>query len=219
MKRTLLVLTGIALLLVSLAIGYGVYGYFDGRNDGESLRARADALVAAQRGSAGLGPGRIEYLLTVEDPGFARHDGVDFSTDGAGMTTLTQSLGKRLGFERFRPGIHKIRLIGYAMGLEESLSKEQIVALYLDTAEMGRGPNGWMTGFYEASQAIYRRSPAQLADREFLSLVAVMIAPRRFDLRRPDAALDLRVGRIERLVRGECRPTGQRDVWLEGCAV
>jgi membrane peptidoglycan carboxypeptidase len=134
------------------------------------------------------------------------------------MNTLTQSLGKKLGFERFHPGINKIRLIGYAMGLEQTLTKEQIVALFLDRAEMGRGPRGWMTGFYEASEAIYRRPPAALTDREFFSLVAVMIAPRRFDLSRPDVRLRQRVDRIERLTQGLCQPSGVRDVWLNGCA-
>lgn len=74
----------------------------------------------------------------MEDPGFAEHDGVDFSTPGAGLTTITQSAAKRLAFETFRPGIGKIRQTGYAMGLESRLSKDQILALWLDTLEMGR---------------------------------------------------------------------------------
>ncbi|MDP8912939.1 MAG: transglycosylase domain-containing protein [Pseudomonadota bacterium] len=182
------------------------------------MAPRADRLLAQGRGAAGLGPGRIEQLLRVEDPGFEQHSGIDFSTSGAGLTTLTQGVGKRVGFAHFRPGVRKIRLIGYAMGLERSLTKAQIIALWLDTVGMGRGPNGWMTGFYEASRSIYGRPPHLLTEAEFLSLVAVPLAPATFDLQRRNDALQTRVARIQRLVRGQCQPTGLRDVWLEGCA-
>ncbi|PCD76014.1 hypothetical protein CLN94_11020 [Pseudothioclava arenosa] len=36
---------------------------------------------------------------------------------------------------------------GYALGLERSLRKGLILALWLDALEMGRGPDGWMIGF------------------------------------------------------------------------
>ncbi len=204
--------------IVAAALTYTADGYFDAQRDARLLAPRADRLIAEGRGAAGLGHGRIEQLLLVDDPNFGRHSGIDFSTSGAGLTTLTQELGKSLGFTRFRPGVNKIRLIGYAMGLERRLTKAQIIALYLDEVGMGRGPNGWMTGFYEASRSIYGRPPHLLTEGEFLSLVAVPIAPRMFDLQRGNDALRSRVARIQRLVGGQCQPTGLRDVWLEGCA-
>jgi membrane peptidoglycan carboxypeptidase len=146
------------------------------------------------------------------------HNGVDLSTPGSGLTTLTQSVGKRVGFASFRPGIRKVRLVGYAMGLESKLSKQQILALYLDTVWMGPGPNKPMAGFFEASRAIYGRPPAALADKEFLSLVAVAIAPRKYSLIARSPEFDERVARIARLVAKKCKPTGLRDVWLDGCA-
>ncbi|PRD45425.1 glycosyl transferase [Phyllobacterium phragmitis] len=155
--------------------------------------------------------------MTVEDPNFANHSGVDFSTSGAGATTITQSASKRLAFEKFQPGVGKIRQTGYAMGLESRLSKDQILALWLETLEMGEGPEGWMTGFYKASSAIYGRPPAELSNSEFIRLVAVLIAPGSYKLRENDTALNERVGRIERLVAGTCAPEGLSDVWLEGC--
>lgn len=209
------------LTLGLVAIGllaYGLDGYFDARSDAAVLAPRAVRLMTAQRGPADLGRGRVEQLLLVEDPGFLRHRGVDLSTPGSGLTTLTQSVGKRLGFEAFRPGVRKVRLIGYAMGLESRLTKPQILALYLDTVWMGLGPHGPMVGFFNASQQVYGRPPAALSEHEFLSLVAVPIAPRRFSLVKRNPEFDERIARIEKLVRKQCEPDGLRDVWLKGCA-
>jgi membrane peptidoglycan carboxypeptidase len=101
--------------------------------------------------------------------------------------------------------------------LETRLTKEQIIALWLDTVEMGRGPAGWMTGFFEASQAIYGRTPVELSRPQFIHLVAVLIAPASYSLTNADAKLDERARRIERLVAFECTPSGNSDVWLDGC--
>lgn len=211
----------VLLLVFGLVAGLGGY-YADGRSDAiedaRPLARLADRLIDHGEGGAGLGPGREAILLAVEDPAFAAHGGIDLETPGAGLTTVTQSLAKRLAFEHFAPGISKIRQSAYATGLETQLAKPQILALWLETVEMGRGPRGWITGFYEASKTIYHRPPAWLTDDEFLRLVAVVIAPARYRLDGPDPALDARVARIRRLVAGQCRPHGNRDVWLEGCA-
>jgi hypothetical protein len=204
-------------LLLLVLIGYGGKGSLDALSDSGDLRVRADALIARGQGGAALGSGHLATLLTVQDPAFYRHAGIDFSTPGAGATTITQSLAKRLAFDRFRPGIGKIRQTGYALGLERRLSKKQILALWLDTLEMGQGPNGWMTGFYKAASAIYGRSPAELTQDEFIRLVAVLIAPATYDLQSGGGALEERVERIERLVAGVCAPSSHGDVWLEGC--
>lgn len=204
-------------LLIIAAVAYGGKGYWDALSDAPQLRQRADELISQGRGGASLGAEHLAILMKVEDPNFANHSGVDFSTSGAGATTITQSASKRLAFEKFQPGIGKIRQTGYAMGLESRLSKDQILALWLDTLEMGEGPGGWMTGFHTASSAIYERPPVELSNSEFIRLVAVLIAPGSYKLRENDTALNERVGRIERLVAGTCAPEGLSDVWLEGC--
>ena len=218
MTKLLKIVAGVLVVALLAAFLYGANGYVDALDASEELAARADRLIAENRGASGLGPERMEQLLQVQDPGFWIHAGIDLMTPGAGITTVTQSLAKRVGFEDFRPGLRKIRQSGYALGLERRLSKRQIIALFLDTVEMGRGPNGWMTGFYDAGEAVFGRSVARLDDRKFLSLVAVMISPARFDLRLNDPALAERVGRIERLISGRCTPNGLSDVWLEDCA-
>lgn len=210
---------GVLVLVAFIGIAaYGAKGYRDALSDADGLRARADELIAQGRGGAALGAPYLAIVLAVEDPNFAGHGGLDFSTAGAGATTITQSASKRLAFEKFRPGIGKIRQTGYALGLERELSKDQILALWLDTLEMGSGPDGWMVGFFTASDKVFGRMPAQLNEAEFIRLVAVLIAPASYDLRNGDPELEERAGRIKRLVSGQCAPQGHGDVWLEGCA-
>lgn len=189
----------------------------DALSDADELRARANELITQGRGGGSLGANHLTILLAVEDPNFFEHSGVDFSTPGAGMTTITQSVSKRLAFDEFRPGFAKIRQTAYALGLENRLSKEQILALWLATLEMGNGPNGWMIGFHTASSLIYEKPPTELTDIEFIRLAAVLIAPASYDLTQNDTRLNERTMRIQRLLAGECAPASFRDVWLEGC--
>ncbi|WP_082817861.1 transglycosylase domain-containing protein [Thalassospira sp. MCCC 1A02491] len=198
-------------------VGYGGSGWLDARSDSEVLALQADNLIADGFGPEALGSERLKWLLAIEDPDFYGHNGIDVFTAGAGKTTLTQSLAKRLAFDDFRPGIGKIRQTGYALGLEQELTKEQILSLFLKTAEMGNGPNGWMVGFFEASQVLYGYAPGSITRDEFLRLVAVLIAPSRLHLLKPNDELIDRVERIDKLLRNECSPKANKDVWLSEC--
>ncbi len=210
--------TSIALVVLILScVAYAVVGYFDAISDAEVLRQRADDLIAGKYSGESLGEERLHQLLLVQDPAFFEHSGVDFTTPGAGLTTISQSVSKRLAFTTFKPGIGKIRQTGYALGLESVLGKDQILALWLDTLEMGEGPHGWMTGFHKSSDEIYGKAPNHLSDEEFYKLLAVLIAPGKFNLMGDDPALSERVRRVSRLVAHACVPESNGDVWLEGC--
>ena len=162
---------------------------------------------------------RIRMLLAVEDPGFFGHRGIDFATPGQGMTTLTQSLAKILYFERFEPGFAKIELMLVARySLDPSADKNAQLEIFLNRARFGRQGGRPIVGFAAAARAFYGRELAALTDREYLSLVAMLIAPRDFDpVRRPAASAE-RVRRIEALLAGRCRPRGLREVHYEDCA-
>ncbi|MGI3127431.1 transglycosylase domain-containing protein [Nitratireductor sp. PBL-C9] len=217
MKKILKTASTLILAIFAAALAYGGWGYLDAIKDADALKLRADALIAENRGGQSLGDARLQQLLQVQDPNFQGHSGVDMITPGAGVTTITQSAAKRLAFEAFKPGIGKIRQTGYALGLESELTKEQILALWLDTLEMGKGPDGWVTGFHRASEKVFGKAPSDLQETEFLSLVAVLIAPGKYRLGTDDPALAERVERIARLVSGSCSPLDNGDVWLEGC--
>ena len=218
-RNVLILAASIFVAALLIAAAYAATGYFDALSDAPSLAIRADSLIAAHRGPADLTPPKLDEFLRVDDPNFWNHRGIDLATPGSGMTSITQSLAKRLAFVDFKPGYRKLRQSAYAIGLERRLSKQQILALALDTAELGRGPHGWMHGMFATSMQVYGKPPAALDDRQWLHLVAVLVAPRRFDLLAADPALEDRVARLQRLLAGRCRPSGKRDVWLEGCRV
>lgn len=200
-------------------LGYGLFGYGSAALDSEKLQRRAQTLISERKGAYALGPNRLELLLNVEDPGFFSHSGVDFNSKGAGATTLTQSLAKRLAFNKFRPGIGKIKQTTYAMSLEQRLTKNEILALFFESVPMGRGPDGWTTGFFNASHAFYGGPPSKISDNEYIELISVMIAPSRLNYITRNEEFESRLLRITRLNNGECEPLSHRDVWLEGCKI
>lgn len=217
MKKLLKFGALVVVLALIAAGGYGAKGYYDATSASDLLRDRADKLIANDRGGDALGAQKLGQLLLVQDPTFRSHSGVDHSAPGAGVTTITQSVSKRLAFEKFTPGLGKIRQTGYALGLEGTLSKDQILALWLDTLEMGNGPEGWMTGFHTASEAIYSQPPASLTDEQYFRLLAVLIAPGKYNLLSNDDDLSDRVKRIAKRIAGDCSPIDNSDVWLDGC--
>jgi monofunctional glycosyltransferase len=208
----------ISLLIVGLAL-YGTIGWYDARSDAQMLRNEAQSLVAKGLGSYALGKDNRGLLLLVEDPTFETNNGTDFSTPGAGQTTITQSLSKRLAFDKFTPGIRKIRQTGYAIGLSQSLSKDDVLTLVI--AKVGfRGADGeWTYGFDNAGRRFFGKPLAKLDRAQFMLLLATIIAPAELTPDAPNAKLKERVLRIDRLASRKCKPSSHNDVWLEGCKV
>lgn len=206
----------IGLIILALA-AYTGKGWYDARADAPKLRERAKELSAQGLGADALGPEKRVLLLKVEDPSFDRNNGTDFSSPGAGKTTITQSLSKRLAFEKFKPGIRKLRQTGYAIGLSQTLSKEEVLTLFLAESSF-RGSDGrWTKSFDAASRHFFGKSLAVLDNKSFALMVATGIAPVEFALDKPNTKLLERAVRIERLVNGKCKPSSHDDVWLEGC--
>ncbi len=166
---------------------------------------------------ADLGPQKQRIWLTVEDPAFFTHNGVDFRSPGAGLTTISQSLAKRLYFDPFKPGFAKLEqsLIAIRV-INARIAKEVQLAAALDLFWFGRGDQGALIGFDAAAQHHFGRGVTQISDGEFTQLVAMLIGPNAVPM--GSEALAERVARIERLLTQACTPTDWRDVWLEGCA-
>jgi membrane peptidoglycan carboxypeptidase len=193
---------------VTVAEGYLRASDIVGRN----LASRPAVLRADS-----LSPEQLTILLTVEDPAFFRHHGLDFHTPGAGMTTIAQGLVKFLYFESFYPGIAKCQQSLLAVGFDARIDKKTQLAILLNSGYMGQYRGREVHGFDEAAHAYFGRSFAQLTRGQYIALVAMCVGPNEFSVAsHPQRNAD-RVARIERLLRGECRPTGWLDVYYKAC--
>lgn len=214
--RTALLL--LALPVASLAV-YESWRVAVARADTPALIA--DALKHADPEIFRIPKARIDMLLAVEDPTFWTNDGTDFTSKGAGATTLTQGLGKQIYFpDGFAPGFAKLELMLDAKyALTRQASKTDILHAFLARAWMGRDARGsTVYGFADAARRFHGKQLSALSDEEFLSLVALLYAPAEMNPLRQPAANALRVARIQKLLAKRCTPLGVTDVVLEGCA-
>lgn len=164
-----------------------------------------------------LPEGWLDQLLQVEDPAFMTHVGVDFSTAGAGMTTLTQGLVKIHYFEQFRPGLAKYKQTILALVMDSRLTKRQQLLLFLNTARLGHRNGEPVRGFNQAARVWFDRPFEELSNEQYLMLVAMLVGPARYNPGDGVVALTDRVHRIRRLLAGQCKPAGLMDVYYENC--
>ncbi|MBN1950990.1 MAG: transglycosylase domain-containing protein [Bacteroidales bacterium] len=188
---------------------------------GKTEKMVAEALASEQctLDIAGISQERIAMLLSVEDPNFYQHKGVDFKTPGAGYTTISQGLVKLFYFKKFKPGIAKIRQTFIARyRFDSRVSKHDQLWLFFNYAYLGNDDSGAeIRGFDEASGYYFKTDFFSLTRDEYLALVAMLINPNQF---RPDKFPEKnaeRVSRIRELLAGNCVPTDFRDCCFENC--
>lgn len=164
---------------------------------------------------------RLQWYLQVEDPNFYGHHGVDWVTPGAGYTTITQGVVKRLFYsEGFTPGFlrwRKLQQTVIAVAFNARVPKNEQLRLELNLGYMGTHNGRAVYGFSQASREFFGKDVRELSDDEFLALVAVFTGPDRFSPVTHAAENKERVERIRRLLNGRCRPISVADVEYVGC--
>jgi monofunctional biosynthetic peptidoglycan transglycosylase len=149
-------------------------------------------------------------VIYAEDYNFYRHDGIDWraiehavSADwnkgamSVGGSTITQQLAKNLYLSPRRSVIRKLRELLIAFALEDHLTKQRILELYLNVVEWGDGVFG-----AEAAARRWFHHPAQsLTPAEAVRLAIALPNPtaRAPDVR--DAELTRKAVRLLRLLR------------------
>ena len=132
----------------------------------------------------------VNTLKATEDIRFENHSGIDirgllralFKLGGAGGgSTLTQQLAKNL-FPReemnlFSFIIRKIKEWIIAVKLERSYTKQEILAMYLNTVEFGSNA----FGIRSASNTFFKKEPIDLNIEESALLVGLLQAPTRYN--------------------------------------
>ncbi|MFI3294973.1 MAG: transglycosylase domain-containing protein, partial [Rikenellaceae bacterium] len=167
-----------------------------------------------------LSPYLVQALVATEDSRFYNHSGIDFiglsrvafktlllSQGQGGGSTISQQLAKNL-YPRDTSSSGKIGRIGKlvisklkewitATMLEYNYTKEEIVAMYLNT--MAYGSNSY--GIKSAARTFFNKLPSELTVDESALLVGVVNAPTRYSpVRNPKNALSRRntvLGRME----------------------
>ncbi len=141
-------------------------------------------------------PRYLKMLMAFEDRRFYGHNGVDplaFVRSGiqvfrkgritSGGSTLTMQVARLLQGRHEKTGAGKFRQIVRAVQIEERLSKEEILRLYLLLAPFG----GNLEGVRGASLAYFGKEPRRLSVSEAALLVAMPQSPesRRLDRNSP----------------------------------
>ena len=214
--RTILWLSGASALALIAAAGYYANEVRVARAATPSLVSESWKRFGVQLKLADLSKERQAMLLAIEDPAFIRHHGVDLETPGAGMTTITQGLVKLIYFPNgFKQGIAKVRQTLIAQyALDSLVSKNDQLQLILNICYLGSKNGQPVHGYAAAAQAYFGKSFAELTDEEFLSLVAMHIAPDNLKPGTPENTQ--RVQRIHAYLAGKYQPASLLDVDYNG---
>jgi monofunctional biosynthetic peptidoglycan transglycosylase len=158
-----------------------------------------------------ISPHLRRAVVAAEDASFFTHEGFDWEgmKEAAlydlekgelkrGGSTITQQLAKNLYLSSERSLLRKAHEALITLLLEQRLSKERILELYLNVAEWGNGIYG-----AEAAARHHFKKPARELDLDEAAwLAAILPSPRRYDPLRKTAALTRRYERIlQRMTR------------------
>jgi monofunctional biosynthetic peptidoglycan transglycosylase len=91
-----------------------------------------------------------------------------------GASTITQQVAKNLYLSPSRNPFRKLKEAVTAYRLERALSKDRILELYLNVAELGQG----IWGAEAASRRYYRRGAGRLSETQAAALAATLPFPR-----------------------------------------
>ncbi|MGA3013013.1 MAG: transglycosylase domain-containing protein [Bacteroidales bacterium] len=172
-----------------------------------------------------LSPNVINALIATEDSRFNEHSGVDIKaifrvvfgmltgTNKGGGSTISQQLAKNL-FPRkkdlnfFETAIIKFKEWGTAIKLERDYSKDEILAMYLNTVDFG----SQAFGIESAAKTYFDKSPKDLKAEEAALLIGILKAPSWFSpTRNPQRALERRNTVLEQMKKYDYLTRQQYD--------
>ena len=155
-------------------------------------------------------PPHVRYaFMAAEDADFMRHEGIDYlglirafyyaaryDTGIKGTSTITQQVVKNLMLTPEKAIERKVKEIILARQLEQHLTKEDILYLYLNTIYLGHGVNG----VEEASRHYFGKSVRELSLPEAATLAGLTQAPEsKTPFRYPDRAAKRRAFVLKQL--------------------
>lgn len=186
-KKIIIILLILILLagIIGFIIGYSVYS--DALKE-KPLISRMDEIENDEHfvPFSELPKNYINAVVAVEDHRFYDHGPIDFIAIGRaiwvnitnfelreGGSTITQQLAKNVVLSQEETATRKLGEIVAAFDIEKNYSKDDILALYVNTCYFGEG----YYGIYDASMGYYNKEPKDLTLDEATMLAGVPNAP------------------------------------------
>ncbi len=136
-----------------------------------------------------IAPSLRRAVVEAEDGNFYRHDGIDLKEMKAsvrknwkkkryarGFSTITMQLARNLYLPREKTLTRKAAEILITLELEQWLSKDRILEIYLNVVEWGTG----IYGAEAASQHYFKKTAQKLTADEAAFLAAILPNPRKW---------------------------------------
>jgi len=152
-------------------------------------------------------PRAIEALIAIEDTTFFEHPGINIDAIFRaiikdlkagkmveGASTITQQLVKNILLTREKKLSRKIKEIIYSLKIEQHLTKEQILEIYLNEIYFGHGYYGIKT----AADGYFHKKLDELTLKEIAILVGLPKAPSSYA---PTKNYEISMGRANRVVK------------------
>lgn len=141
-----------------------------------------------------LSPNLVNALKATEDIRFEEHSGVDIRglfrvliktvvlhQDAGGGSTITQQLAKNLfpreEMSKLKLGFRKIKEWIIAVKLERNYTKQEILAMYLNTVEFGNNA----FGIKSAASTYFQKDPKDVTIQEAAMLIGLLQAPSTYN--------------------------------------
>lgn len=153
----------------------------EAKSQGKTLKIHRTWIPLSQ-----ISPFLIHAVIVSEDGTFYEHDGVDWyemkesvqkdiekGRAARGGSTITQQLAKNLFLSTSKDPLRKLKELIIALRMENILSKERILELYLNEIEWGSG----IYGIEAAARKYFGTSAADLTRDQAVRLAAVIPSP------------------------------------------
>ncbi len=155
---------------------------------------------------------QMQMLLSIQDPKFYEHKGIDMQTPGAGKTTLAQGLCKFYFFDDFKRGLDKIKLVLITrFAFDPLVPKDTQMLLFINEVYLGSYHGKEIKGFENASQAYFDKPFNALTEDEYIDLVAMIRRPDGDNIKKHPWAHEKRVARVHKFLNGEYIPKRNSD--------
>lgn len=187
LRKLLIILIIIILIVASFLFLIG-YAYYSKTLKEKPLISRVEDYISKENYITfdNLSEDYINAVIAVEDHRYYEHGPIDFiaiaralytnlrdNEFDEGGSTITQQVAKNVIFNQDKNIIRKIGEVFGAYDLEKNYSKNEIIALYVNSSYFGDG----YYGIYEASMGYYKKSPKDLTLDEATMLAGVPNAP------------------------------------------